>query len=98
MGYDLDMDTIPDRLLVSHSIEELRQQKVRLWVKSLILSILVGVLAISTAVLAVLYGQMSPTSIGSVCSTDKNPIQQRRLMSYHLLHRRRCLSILSCLP
>ena len=54
---DPEMDSIPERLFVSTTLEDLRQQKVRLWVKSLILSVLLGVFAICTAVLAVLYGK-----------------------------------------
>lgn len=66
------MDSIPDRLLISTSIEELRQQKVRLWVKSVILSILLGIFAICTAVLAVLYGRMLCTSSAGIYWTN-NP-------------------------
>lgn len=56
-----EMDPIPDRLFISTTLDDLRQQKTRLWVKALILSILLGIFAISTAVLAVLYGKSPHT-------------------------------------
>lgn len=68
-----EMDPTPDNLFISTALDDLRQQKTRLWVKTLILSILLGIFAIGTAVLAVLYGKSrapSPAKMEGQGSND----------------------------
>lgn len=57
-----EMDSVPDQMLISTLIDDLRKQRNRLWVKPLILSLSLGLFATCTAVLAVLYGMRQFTS------------------------------------
>lgn len=50
------MDYVPDHLFISVLVEDLRKQKTRMWVRTLILSIILGLFAICALVFAVLYG------------------------------------------
>lgn len=50
------MDSLPDQIFISTLVDDLRKQRARLWVKTLILSLTLGLFAIFTLVLAVLYG------------------------------------------
>lgn len=50
------MDSVPDQIFISTLIDDLRKQRNRLWAKTLILSLILGLFAICITVLAVLYG------------------------------------------
>lgn len=47
---------MPDHFFASVLIEDLRKQKTRMWVRTLILSLILGLFAICAMVLSVLYG------------------------------------------
>lgn len=57
-GYE--MDAAPEHLFMNTFIDNLRSEKTRLWIKTIVLSFLLGLFAICTAVLSILYG-MTPT-------------------------------------
>ncbi|KAK2599553.1 hypothetical protein N8I77_011296 [Diaporthe amygdali] len=67
-GYE--MDAAPEELFMNTFIDNLRSEKTRLWIKTIVLSILLGFFAICTAVLSILYGtQTCPVSSSAVVPT-----------------------------
>lgn len=51
------MHFVPDHIFTSTLIDDLRKQRTRLWIRTLILSLILGLFGICTMILAVLYGK-----------------------------------------